>query len=183
MLAGNRLRTWTPQLSWAMALLLVPLLVHCGGQSELVSMAQSSGGTSSSLGGSTGLSGNTNPGVSQGPAPGGSTGVSGFTSNGGSTTLPLDAGLSCSMSASQYDNTCNVDSDCLGVPEGNPCLGGLCNSCPTAALNVRVASQYSADFRALIPTPSTGTICNCPCAPMAPCCRQGLCYNDCYMCT
>jgi hypothetical protein len=66
MLTGNRFRTWTPQSSWAMALLLIPLFTQCGGQTELVSIEQSSGGTIASMGGtSTG-------------------GVSGRDSNGGS---------------------------------------------------------------------------------------------------
>jgi hypothetical protein len=35
---------------------------------------------------------------------GGSTGIIGTSDTGGSTTLPLDAGLSCDMSATQFDN-------------------------------------------------------------------------------
>ena len=143
-----------------MALLLIPLLVHCGGQSELISIEPSSGGsTNASAGGSTGLSGSA--------------------SAGGSMSLPLDGGLSCNMRANQYDNTCSVDSDCVGVPDVDPC-SNLC-PCPTAALNARVAYQYRSDFAALNAGRASG-VCNCPCIA-APCCRQGVCYNSCGMCS
>lgn len=56
MLTGNSFRPWKSQSSWGVALLLIPLLAQCGGQTELVSMEQSSGGSSSAAGGSTGTS-------------------------------------------------------------------------------------------------------------------------------
>ena len=170
MLTWKRPMSWISQSRLLIVLLSISSLTRCGGQTELVSIEQSSGGSSSSTGGSTGLSGNTNPGVSQGPAPGGSAGMSGFTSSGGSTTLPLDAGLSCNMLASQYDNTCNVDSDCVAVPIGSPCMDGACILCPAAALNARVAYQYLADFAVLnAGYNSSGACRGCPCTT-TPCC-------------
>jgi len=161
MLNRTRFRTWTPQSSWAMALLLIPVLAQCGGQTELVAVQQSSGGSSGSTGGSTGIS------VTSG--------------TGGSMTLPLDAGPSCSMSASQYDNTCNVDSDCVEVPGGNPCSASTCH-CPTT-LNVDVATKYINDYTALSANVA-GTLGVCPCTCLSgPCCRQGVCNNSCGMCS
>ena len=65
MLNGNNFGTWTPRSSWAMASLLIPMLTHCGGQSELISIERSSGGsTNATTGGSTGLSGITSAGSS-----------------------------------------------------------------------------------------------------------------------
>jgi hypothetical protein len=93
-----------------------------------------------------------------------------------------DATLSCSLSASQFDNSCKVDSDCVGVPSGDPCAANCASICPTAALNVRVAAEYVADLRALVPASSDSIVCNCPCIAARPCCRQGACYNSCGAC-
>lgn len=149
------------------ALLSILLLNQCGGQTEL-DTGSASGRSSTSTWGATGSSGITTPG--------GSAGLSGA---GGTMNLPP-----CSVSASQYDNSCNSDSDCLGVPMGNPCLGGLgaCSFCPTAALNVRVASQFLAALKTATPAQGTGTSCNCGCIPVAPCCLRGVCYNSCDKC-
>ena len=90
----------------------------------------------------------------------------------GSTT---DVGLSCSLSASQYDNSCTVDSDCVGVPSGDPCAGNCLSVCPTAALNVRVASQYLADLGAVMSAHNESPgVCSCP-AIGAPSCCRGVC--------
>ena len=90
----------------------------------------------------------------------------------GATT---DAGLSCSLSASQYDNSCTVDSDCVGVPPGDPCAGNCLSVCPTAALNVRVASQYLADLGAVMSAHNESPgVCSCP-AFGAPSCCRGVC--------
>ncbi len=180
MLTGNRLRTWTPQSSWAVALLLIPLLTHCGGQSELISIEQSSGGsTSTSTGGSSNMPGSTSTGGSTGSSTGGSTGPCGHPSfPSGAMVSVLDT---CAMYASGCDNSCKVDTDCIGVPEGNPCISGC--YCPTTAVNIGVGTNYLALFKSLNAGLSTTTVCNCPCLPVAPCCKQGVCYNSCGMCS
>ena len=94
-----------------------------------------------------------------------------------------DAELSCSLSASQYDNSCTIDSDCVGVPFGDPCAGNCSSICPTSALNARVAYQYLTDLKALMAGGTENAICNCPCIPLQPCCRQGVCYNMCGECS
>ena len=105
--------------------------------------------------------------------------VDGGTALDGTTT---NTGPSCSMSASQYDNSCKVDSDCVAVPSGDPCVASCASICSTAALNVRVASQYLADFRALVPGGNDTVVCFCPCLAAQPCCRQGVCHNLCGEC-
>lgn len=112
----------------------------------------------------------------------GGAGGAGATAGGsGGAGATGDAGPSCSMSASQYDNSCNVDSDCVGVPEGQPCAGNCLSICYTAALNARVAYQYLADFRALMPADET-IVCHCPCITAPYCCR-GVCYDACGDCS
>jgi len=92
------------------------------------------------------------------------------------------AGPSCSMSASQYDSSCNVDSDCVLVPEGAPCDGNCLSICPTSALNSRVAYQYLADFKALMAghNESLGCMCDCYAGPY---CCHGICYSQCGGCS
>jgi hypothetical protein len=86
-----------------------------------------------------------------------------------------DAGLSCNMSASQYDNSCSVDSDCVGVPFGNPCAGNCLSVCPLAALNARVAPQYLSDLGAVMAAHTEPPVaCACP-AFSAPSCCRGIC--------
>ncbi len=111
----------------------------------------------------------------------GSTGAMAGGSGGASATGAI--GPSCSMSASQYDNSCNVDSDCVGVPEGHPCARNCQSICPTAALNARVAYQYLADLKALMPAGNGGIVCNCPCIAAQPYCCRGICYNGCGDCS
>jgi len=93
-----------------------------------------------------------------------------------------DAALSCSLSASQFDNSCKVDSDCVGVPSGDPCAANCASICPAAALNARVAAEYVADLRALVPVSNDSIVCSCPCIAARPCCRQGACHNLCGEC-
>jgi len=94
-----------------------------------------------------------------------------------------DAGLSCSLSASQFDNSCTVDSDCVGVPFGDPCINDCASICPMFALNIRVANQYLTDLKVVSAGRNENIICSCPCIPLQPCCRQGLCYNTCGDCS
>ena len=97
----------------------------------------------------------------------------------GATT---DAGLSCNLSASQYDNSCTVDSDCVGVPPGDPCAGNCSSICRTSALNARVAYQYLTDLKVVSAGRNEDVGCMCPCIAAQPCCRQGVCYNMCGNC-
>ena len=114
----------------------------------------------------------------------GGAGGAGSTEGGsGGARVAGDAGPSCSMSASQYDNSCNVDSDCVGVPEGDPCAGNCLSVCFTAALNARVAHQYLADLRALMAADKDPILCQCPCIAAQPYCCRGSCSNGCGDCS
>ena len=92
-------------------------------------------------------------------------------------------GPTCNMSASQYDNSCTVDSDCVGVPEGDPCAGNCLSVCPTVALNARVASQYLTDLQVVSAGRDENLVCNCPCIAAQPYCCLGICYNGCGDCS
>jgi hypothetical protein len=180
MLNGNGFRPWKSQSSWGVVSLLIPLLIQCGGQTELISIEQSSGGsTNASAGGSSGMPSPTSTGGSVSTSTGRSTGPCGQPSF--PPVSMVSALDTCAMSASGCDNSCTVDSDCIGVPEGNPCISGC--YCPTTAVNVGVGTNYLADFKDLNAGLSMTANCNCPCLPVAPCCRQGVCYNSCGMCS
>lgn len=147
----------------AFVLFSIPLLTNCGGQTELVAIEQSSGGTSSSAA---------------------STGGSGALSAGGSSVISQsDSGVSCPLPASDLDYSCSVDSDCVAVPAGDPCSPNCYASCLVGAVNAGVAAKYTSDFS--IPNGGKWRTmdCFCACTPFAPCCKQGRCYNSCGMCS
>ena len=74
--------------------------------------------------------------------------------------------------ASNYDQSCQTDSDCVAAGEGNFCIAGAGN-CPSSAINKSAYSQYQADV-----AKTNASICravsSCG-AESGPCCRNGLC--------
>jgi hypothetical protein len=82
----------------------------------------------------------------------------------------------CEISASNYDQSCNVDSDCTLVASGDYCSTGC--FCPLSTISVGALSQFNADVSQ---TPiGSGTLpgetCNCP-EEFVPCCRGGTCQT------
>ena len=73
--------------------------------------------------------------------------------------------------ASDYDQSCVENIDCVVVWEGDSCQGQQC-TCPNAAISARSGMQYQADLARKIPT--TPSVCSCP-AIHAPVCNQGKC--------
>jgi hypothetical protein len=75
--------------------------------------------------------------------------------------------------ASNYDQSCQADSDCAGVAEGNFCLAGA-RDCPSAAINKSAYGRYQADVAG-----TNAAICSavsgCGGFPTSPCCRSGSC--------
>jgi hypothetical protein len=69
--------------------------------------------------------------------------------------------------ATNYDQTCTADSDCIAEGFGDPCE---CLSCVNAAINQKSEPQYRAD-RARTPN----VICFCAFGPAAACCVHGMC--------
>lgn len=77
-------------------------------------------------------------------------------------------GSRCSLAAADYDQACQVDSDCVAVFLGSFCGGHSC-ACENAAINVRSYHQYSSDFDR-----DNAPRCPCPDAPPVAC-NQGTC--------
>jgi hypothetical protein len=115
------------------------------------------------------------------------------TPDGSSSDSNVDA-AACSISPSDYDQSCSVDSDCLGIIEtdggifgsfglivqsGNYCQP-LC-LCGGEAINKSAAAQY---LEQVSMTPlGSGAIkksaCNCPSVSTAACCSSGRCVTYC----
>jgi hypothetical protein len=76
--------------------------------------------------------------------------------------------------ASDYDQSCAMDSDCVEVTEGNSCVVGGCG-CGGVAINRCALPRYQADLEAsgvqFVET------CNCP-ADFGACCRGGRCVDN-----
>jgi hypothetical protein len=81
------------------------------------------------------------------------------------------------VQASSFDQSCKVDSDCVGVGEGDvcyPCVVG----CPNAAINVSAMGQYNSVVSSKAPSNNGApTLCDCPLI-VNPCCRDGICHAD-----
>src|SRR5262245_38615312 len=74
--------------------------------------------------------------------------------------------------ASDYDQSCKVDDDCVAVVDG---MLSCCSNCPTAAINERALPVYQADQRDR--TPSCTDVA-CPaiaCLPPTAVCKSGKC--------
>jgi len=57
------------------------------------------------------------------------------------------ADASCSILASNYDQSCSFDRDCVAVAEGDLCAAQLC-WCPSNAINQSALAQYQDDVGA-----------------------------------
>ncbi len=76
------------------------------------------------------------------------------------------------IQASDYDQSCTMDSDCTAVAEGNACSPGALN-CPGAAINASAYSTYKADV-----AKTNAALCRAvsSCGGFSgPCCRGGSC--------
>ncbi len=72
----------------------------------------------------------------------------------------MDSGHCVVIDLKSFDQSCNVDSDCMAVTSGTFCSGQAFCVCPTAAINVDGQSQYEADVQLL---QSLGpSMCGCP---------------------
>jgi hypothetical protein len=87
------------------------------------------------------------------------------------------APASCSVRATDYDQSCNVDTDCVAVTEVYGC--GEC-ACQTGAINTGDLARYQAALAGAESSAATG--CLCPCEASAPQCCGGVCTNLCSAC-
>jgi hypothetical protein len=108
-----------------------------------------------------------------------STGTTTSTNEGGSNACIGDASIKL-VQASDYDQSCTVDTDCQQIAEGNACVS-CAFGCPVGgAINVSALTQYNAD---IANTPAVGQ--GCPALPCVatefPCCIGGKCQvgNQC----
>lgn len=84
-------------------------------------------------------------------------------------TYQPPAGL---IRASDYDQSCNKDADCIETFEGT-IQSGQCH-CPNAAINQKASDRYQADFYAKRPTGFFLYQCDCSCFG-TPSCLAGVC--------
>jgi hypothetical protein len=92
---------------------------------------------------------------------------------------PADAGtatdastcMDAMIAATDYDQTCAVDSDCVGVGVGNACF--VCEiGCMNSAIGKSAEAKYRSD---VAKSPANGADCGCAAFPPGPCCVGGKC--------
>jgi hypothetical protein len=100
----------------------------------------------------------------------------------GECTSVSDSGASadggtCDISASSYDQSCTIDSDCRMVSSGNYCAATCL--CGGSAINAAAVAQFNEDVsKTPLGSGALGNVlCGCP-AESAPCCRQGVCEGS-----
>jgi hypothetical protein len=104
------------------------------------------------------------------------------TENPGGAFCCLDDATTCTdanvqlIEASNYDQSCKTDSDCIAVGEGNACYACVIE-CTSAAINISAHAQYLADVANTTGGSQSGVTCGCPIA-FTPCCRGGTCHAD-----
>jgi hypothetical protein len=85
----------------------------------------------------------------------------------------------CTISASSYEQSCTVDTDCTTVTSTDYCSANCL--CGGSAINVGALAQFNEDTAK---TPlGSGALggAACPCAPaLGPCCRGGTCSATCF---
>jgi hypothetical protein len=82
------------------------------------------------------------------------------------------------IKASNYDQSCQTDSDCVAVAEGNFCRPGAAD-CPSASISKSASAQYWADVGKTHAAVCEAPISGCLGGAGAPCCRHGACSIDC----
>jgi hypothetical protein len=105
-------------------------------------------------------------------------GAQGCTSDDSVTTTCTDANVQL-IQASSYDQSCKVDSDCVGVAEGNACFPCVIQCQSGGAINRTALASYQSDLSKTIGAREATSVppCGCP-ATFAPCCRGGTCHAD-----
>ncbi len=100
----------------------------------------------------------------------------------GECTSVSDSGASadggaCVISASNYDQSCTIDSDCRMVSSGNYCSASCL--CGGSAVNAAAVAQFNEDVsKTPLGSGALGNvICGCP-AESGPCCRHGVCEGS-----
>jgi hypothetical protein len=77
---------------------------------------------------------------------------------------------SCTIDATNYDQSCTQASDCVAVASGDFCSANAC-TCENAAISASAATQYQNDLSKAVQHPVT---CPCPTPPTVEC-NQGTC--------
>ena len=79
------------------------------------------------------------------------------------------------IDASTYDQSCQIDSDCVGVAVGDFCHPNA--GCPNAAINQALLAQYQADIAKTYGGGSCTALSSCL-LTIGPCCRHGVCQMN-----
>lgn len=77
--------------------------------------------------------------------------------------------------ASDYDQSCVADEDCVSVGQQPECPIADCRGCTAGGINKSVMTEYMTALSKAIMREPTNAICNCPCETDFALCRGGKC--------
>jgi hypothetical protein len=102
-------------------------------------------------------------------------GTPGWDSGGRAGSDLSETGLCTPVLASDYDQSCLGDSDCVAVGEAPECPPTGCG-CPLQSINQRAKARYMTALSRAFATQSPGVRCSCPCiGALEAVCRGGKC--------
>jgi hypothetical protein len=99
---------------------------------------------------------------------------------GGAAEAP-DGGASASngacmpVLASDYDQSCVADTDCVSVGEVPTCPASACDGCLLQGINKGAMAPYAAALAQAFASAPPGQRCGCPCEGVGALCRGGKC--------
>jgi hypothetical protein len=97
--------------------------------------------------------------------------------SGKGTTPCTDANVEL-IQASNYDQSCTVDADCVSIAVGDACYPCVVICQSGGAINRSALSAYQSDISKTIGAGETsGVQCGCP-GEFVPCCRGSICHVD-----
>lgn len=95
----------------------------------------------------------------------------------GDAMMNVDANACRPVLASDYDQSCTVDTDCVTVGEVSSCPADCYIACALWTISKKVAPQYMTAL-SLAAAGTSPPACFCP-AEGLPCCRSGSCTTTC----
>jgi len=102
-------------------------------------------------------------------------GAAGSGGGGGSGSASSNPAPCTVVLASDYDQSCMVDADCVSVHQVPKCPVTDCSGCYPVAINKSAMERYTAALSQAVASAPPGPLCYCPCESGLALCRGGTC--------
>ncbi len=135
---------------WPLVVALAAIVVGCGGRTDVSAAPGADAGSQGAM-------------LSDGVVP--------------EASDSADATSCIIVVASDYDQSCSLDTDCVAVPQKPECPPSCWNCSFSVAINKNAYPRYHTALLQVFA--SEGPPCNCPALSPTACCRSGSCQTAC----